>query len=219
LIGLALPACAAAIAGFAFRRRCGGGGRFHFEWWELALAAFAVELLLYDPPVDSTEFALAYGPWVWVATRIVLLVAVMRNSRSAAGWSRACLLMAVGIALNTIVIAANGGFMPQSVSAAAAVWGQEVAREKPTTSHLQNTRPMEADSRLTWLGDLLPEPTWLPRANVLSVGDVLLAIGMAGWIFSNLRGVGATDSGGHAGSIADIELRKNVFDVGLHGLH
>jgi Family of unknown function (DUF5317) len=39
---------------------------------------------------------------------------------------------------------------------------------------------------LPWLCDILPLPRWLPRANVLSIGDVLLALGVGGWIFASM---------------------------------
>jgi hypothetical protein len=45
---------------------------------------------------------------------------------------------------------------------------------------------MSSDSRLPWLGDILPLPSWLPRANVLSIGDVVLALGVGGWIFASV---------------------------------
>jgi Family of unknown function (DUF5317) len=219
MIGLLLPSCLAALAGTALRRRTAKFRGFQFEWWELAAAAFALELLLYNPPIDSMPWTLTYGPWVWVATRLALLAAVLRNTRARGAWSGACLAMALGMALNTVVIVSNDGYMPQSVEAAINVWGPERVGADADPGRLQNTRPMDADSRLTWLGDVLPEPTWLPRANVLSVGDVVLALGMAAWIFSRLRAAGATGDGGDSRSIADVELGEDVLHVRFNRLH
>jgi hypothetical protein len=42
--------------------------------------------------------------------------------------------------------------------------------------------------RLTWLGDVIPQPGWLPQANLISVGDVLLSLGAAGCAFAITRG-------------------------------
>ena len=36
-----------------------------------------------------------------------------------------------------------------------------------------------ADPRLLFLGDVLPIPAWVPLANVLSAGDVLIVLGVA----------------------------------------
>jgi hypothetical protein len=35
-----------------------------------------------------------------------------------------------------------------------------------------------AHARLAFLGDVLPLPAWMPFANVFSVGDVLIAVGL-----------------------------------------
>jgi Family of unknown function (DUF5317) len=219
VIGLLLPSAIAAISVFGVRRNSRAFGDFHFAWWGLVVIAFGIELILYNPPVDATPFARTYGPWLWVATRIALLLAVLRNASTATGRAVACLGLVVGIGLNTVVIVANDGYMPQSTSAAIAVWGSQAGRADVDAQRLQNTRPLDANSRLSWLGDVLPEPTWLPRANVVSIGDVLVAIGMAGWILTSLRGGGATDSGGHSGPIADVELGEDVLDMRFNGLH
>jgi hypothetical protein len=216
--GILLPSVLAAAAGLVLRRKSARFGDFRFAWWGIVLVAFGIELALYNPPVDSMPLAVTFGPWVWVASRIALLGAVARNVRLRGSWSIPCLVLGLGIALNTVVIVANDGYMPQSVSAATSVWGVRAAGQEVEPGRLQNTRPMDSDSRLSWLGDVLPQPTWLPRPNVLSIGDVLLAVGMAGWIFSNLRGVEPTSQCGDPSSVADVEFGEDVFHMRLNRL-
>jgi hypothetical protein len=48
---------------------------------------------------------------------------------------------------------------------------------------LTNVRPMTPETRLAWLGDIIPQPEWLPLANVVSIGDLLLSAGIAWWAF------------------------------------
>ena len=69
--------------------------------------------------------------------------------------------------------------MPQATEAAIAVWG--ASHIDPIK--LQNVAPMQPDTILPWLADVLPQPAWLPRRNVVSVGDLLLAAGIAAWVF------------------------------------
>src|SRR5258708_20814622 len=81
--------------------------------WPALLADFAVELVLYNPPVDRQAWAMQVGPWVWLATKLVLLAVVMWNAAASVGrvgWP--WLLAAVGIGLNTLAIALNGAHMP-----------------------------------------------------------------------------------------------------------
>jgi Family of unknown function (DUF5317) len=218
MTGLLLPTLLAAIAGRALRGKSARFAGFKFAWSGLAIVAFGVELALYNPPIDSTPLAVTYGPWLWVATRIALLLAVARNAHARGAWSIPCLIAAVGIGLNTIVIVVNNGYMPQSATAATAVWGPEAASKIVDHGRLQNTRLIDADSRLTLLADVLPEPTWIPRPNVVSIGDVLLAMGIAGWTFSALRGVQPNGEGSNARPIADVEFREDVLHVRFNRL-
>jgi hypothetical protein len=151
------------------------------RWWPLAIGAFVVELVLYNPPVDEQAWAGSAGPWIWLLTRLTLLAVVLSNLRAHGQFRSPWLIVALGLSLNALVIAANDGYMPQSVQAATEVWGGSPPR--PATRLLQNTRPMDSDTQLAWLGDVIAQPTWLPRRNVVSVGDILVSLGIAGWTF------------------------------------
>ena len=181
MLGLLAPTLIAFVAAWA----SGGALRDIFSTrvrgWPLILAAFAVELLLYNPPLDAQPWALVVGPLIWVVTRLVLLYVAVLNWRTPGVLRWAWLLMALGVGLNTVVVVLNGGHMPQSVEAAASIRGAR-AYEFDTT-RLHNIVPLGPDTKLAWLSDVIPEPAWLPRANVLSIGDVLLALGMAAWVF------------------------------------
>ena len=152
--------------------------------WPAILIAFVIELVLYNPPLNGQAWALNLGPWIWLASQGVFLLALVLN-----GWSPgSCVvwpwrLAAIGVGLNTLVIALNGGHMPQSPEAALAVWG--ASHIDPT--RLQNVAAIGPTTRLAWLADVIAEPAWLPRPNIVSIGDVLLALGVASWTFLSMR--------------------------------
>jgi hypothetical protein len=77
-------------------------------------------------------------------------------------------LIAVGLLLNAVVIAANGA-MPVSAEALAALGAEPGAT--PTGKHTL----MTGDTRLPWLADILPLP---PLRSIISVGDIVLAAGL-----------------------------------------
>jgi diguanylate cyclase len=187
MIGLLLPAAAATLIGVASGGSLPALARVRVAWWPALLGAFLVELFLYNPPINQQGWAALFGPWMWVGTKLVMLAVLARNAnidRSARlGW----VLAALGVGLNTVAIAANHGHMPQSPEAAAAVWGAGHVRPDTYTGRLENVSWMGPDTLFPWLCDILPLPRWLPRANVLSVGDVLLALGVGVWIFRVLR--------------------------------
>jgi hypothetical protein len=181
MLGLLAPTLIAVALSIVF----GGSARALLDsrvrFWPVILATFVVEMVLYDPPVNGLALAVAVGPWIWLATKVVLLAVLISNAAvgSNVGWA----IAAFGLALNTLVIGANGGHMPQSEDAAIAVWG--ASHLDPT--RLQNVAALGPHTLLWALGDVLAEPTWLPRPNVISVGDVLLALGVAAWVFGASR--------------------------------
>jgi hypothetical protein len=186
MIGLLLPSAVAALVGIAYGGSLARCLTARIAWWPMLLAAFAVELVLYNPPINRLDWAIAVGPGIWVLSKLVMLVVLARNAlvdeRGRAAW----VVIFASIALNTLAIVANGGHMPQSPDAAAAVWGTDYVRADTYGGHLENVSWMSPDSRLQWLCDILPLPRWLPRPNVLSIGDVLLALGVGGWVLGSV---------------------------------
>jgi hypothetical protein len=124
---------------------------------------------------------MAVGPAAGLATKLVILGVLLHNGLTTADNLRwPWLVGAAGLAMNTLVIGLNGGHMPQSVEAATAVWGG--TRIDP--ARLQNVAAIGPHTLLPWLGDVLAEPSWIPRPNVVSPGDVVLSIGVAAWVFA-----------------------------------
>lgn len=97
-----------------------------------------------------------------------LAVAFLWINRSVPGlW----LLGAGGLA-NFAAISANGGVMPASPAALSAAGMSSQAGQFVNSGAV-------ADARLAWLGDVFAVPAGWPLANVFSVGDVLLVVGLA----------------------------------------
>jgi Family of unknown function (DUF5317) len=90
------------------------------------------------------------------------------------------LLVALGGACNLLAISVNGGVMPASPSAmaAAGLAGGEAG---------YSNSAVLAEPRLAALGDVFAIPSSWPFANVFSVGDVLIALGVA-WALHRLAG-------------------------------
>jgi hypothetical protein len=198
VLGLLAPAVVAALLALALPRTSARSA-FHIYWWPAAIGAFAIELALYNPPVDRQAWAIVAGPWIWVCTKLVMILVVLRNLRTSRPLAAAWLAAALGLVLNTLVIAANDGYMPQSVEAATEVWGTARPLHELDT-RLQNTRPITAETQLPWLADVLAQPAWLPRPNVISIGDVLLSLGIAGWSFQAARRTRIAPAGGIVGA-------------------
>ncbi len=85
-------------------------------------------------------------------------------------------LILVGLLLNFLVIATNGG-MPVSFGASSSTGlskTEYVAKLSTDFKHI----PMLANTKLKVLGDIIPLPRPYPLPNLFSVGDVFIGIGL-----------------------------------------
>ena len=113
------------------------------------------------------------GPAIYVASTASVLAAVLRNVRVPGVW-----LIALGAGCNLAAIIANGGWMPADAQALASIGGLDSGY---TNSIIV---PNPALGPLT---DIFALPTWLPFANVFSIGDVLIGVGIAATIALAMR--------------------------------
>ncbi|MEK5507544.1 DUF5317 domain-containing protein [Paenibacillus sp. FSL P4-0113] len=86
-------------------------------------------------------------------------------------------LIIIGVLLNFIVMAVNGGRMPVSLSASE-VLGPYYTDMLKSGSVISKHYMMDASTRLSLLGDIIPLSKPYPRTQVISIGDVVMNFGM-----------------------------------------
>jgi hypothetical protein len=180
MLGLLLPLLVTSVAGALWVGSLAGLQRLRIVWWPLALGSIAVQLVLFNPPIDRQSWALDYGPWIWVLSLVGMLAVLVRNSALKGPARYAFVLAAVGVAANLFVVVANGGYMPQSPQARFQVRGMPLIAEG-SAPRLRNVAPAGPDTQFAWMGDMIPQPIWLPTANVVSIGDLALSLALALW--------------------------------------
>jgi hypothetical protein len=104
-------------------------------------------------------------------------------------------LMGLGMFLNVIVVSANGGYMPtypELLEAAGRVEAARQLREAGAGIYANNMciNCEGTTARLSFLGDVLYVPAWIPLANVFSLGDVLLMVGLILFLQAKMRATG-----------------------------
>ncbi|MFQ5945706.1 MAG: DUF5317 domain-containing protein [Anaerolineae bacterium] len=109
---------------------------------------------------------------LYVDALALLLLAVLLNSQLPG-----IKLLGVGLALNVLAIASNGGWMPVRLEAVHQAGLAPIADALETTGHYRHLIPLGESSALWVLTDVLPVPGPGPQANVYSVGDLLVAAG------------------------------------------
>ena len=182
----------ALVAGLVIGRLLGGRfdnlGALSFRWTWVAIAGLAVQVALFSGPVSATVGDA--GAPLYVASTVAVLGFVLGNA-GIAGMP----IVALGAGLNLVAIAANGGTMPASGAALASLG-------TGASSGYINSRELVAPVLLP-LGDVFALPSWMPFANVFSVGDVLVGAGIFTVIVVAMRRRPAkADSTGGSGASA-----------------
>jgi uncharacterized protein DUF5317 len=149
----------------------------------LIVASFAIQLLLYLPTVRASDFVLqAAGP-IYIGALMLALIGLSRNWHIGAGVRIALL----GLALNLTAIALNGGRMPVNAAAMATVLGRDEVRAIADPHKYGNTQLAGPASRVLPLSDIIPVRLPGGSGNVYSIGDVILAAGVAALAYSATR--------------------------------
>lgn len=180
MIGLVAPLVIATAAALALGGSLDAWGRQRVRWWPLVVAALGVQLPLYSPPFNGWPAVVGAGPLLGFLTMVAVVVVLVRNAEGVV--RPACLLAALGITLNLIVILANGGWMPRAEDLISLLGDGAIHAGNPDVV-ATNTAPIGSATRLAWLADWIAQPSWLPMANLVSIGDLLLSAGAAWWTF------------------------------------
>jgi hypothetical protein len=186
------------LAGLAFGGSLRTLSETHFRWWPLALVGLALQVI----PVPSSPGRLDDGLAValLVLSYVSLLSFLAFNIRKD-GFA----LVAIGIALNALVIAINGG-MPVSDPALRIAYGPDypeirraLIEDGPPKHHL--ARPDE--DVLLPLSDVIA--IGRPVNNVFSVGDMISMAGIV-WVLA------AATRGGHGKHRVGSRPRRRDVD-------
>jgi len=169
----------ALLIGLAVGRLRGGRlslfAQLRLRWLWLVPIALVIQLLIFPWLSGRPLLPYATAP-LHLVSYALLIVWMLRNLHAVP--IRAFLL---GAGCNLAAIAANGGFMPASVTALRGAGLEGVVRSLLDRGTVANVILMSDATRLNALGDWLYLPKWLPFSTAFSVGDVVIMIGLA-WL-------------------------------------
>jgi hypothetical protein len=160
------------LVGLLARGNLGNLAGFRFRWGWVAVAGLLIQVALFTPTGDA--IAGGAGPAIYVASTLAVFLAVVRNIRLPG-----VPIVALGSISNLAAIIANGGFMPADAGALA------IAGFTDPGSHT-NSVVLEHPA-LQPLTDIFAVPAGIPFANVYSIGDVLIAVGIVMMIAMLMR--------------------------------
>ncbi len=141
------------------------------RWWGLAVGGLLVQVVLFSPAAAALA---SLGPVIYVVSTAAVLGTVLANLRRPG-----LALVAIGALLNLAAILANGGYMPTTRAALRA------AGLGPADGYSNSVEL--AQPNLAPLTDIFAVPEAVPFANVFSIGDVCIGLGI-GWLaYSTMR--------------------------------
>ena len=146
------------------------GLRLH--WVPLILLGLALQIAIFTDA--GGRLVGPAGPMLYIVSTAVVFVAVLRNIAVPG-----VVLVAIGAGCNLVAIVANGGWMPADPAALASVGG--------FGGGYTNSTIVVGDPWLRPLTDVFALPAWMPLANVFSIGDVLIGVGIAATIALAMR--------------------------------
>ena len=166
-MALALPL----LIGLAIAPLLGGRwsrlAKLRIRFLGIFYVAIAMQLVAFPVKVMPWHTSDRIGVVLWLISYCLFAAGIAANFRLPG-----IVLIALGLVSNLSAILANGGHMPALPSALRGA-GMHFA-------HSRNSAEMAAP-HLSWLVDRWAAPSWIPWANVFSVGDVLIAFG--GFVF------------------------------------
>lgn len=143
-------------------------------WW-LLLLGFGLQAVTEFLPTDR-PWSSDLGVALILVSYLPLLVLVMANRDKEGMW-----LAGLGVLMNFSVIALNGG-MPVLREAAAIAGGSSAIDIAYGYKHV----PLDLSTKLAFLADVIPLRIF-GQGQVISLGDVLLAVGLGRFLEDELR--------------------------------
>lgn len=144
-------------------------------WWLLFIALGLQLGTNYLPAEDWSEWV---GLSMVLLSFALLMIMVVLNRSAPGMW-----IAGLGVLMNFVVIAVNGG-MPVLAGAAEVASGFTVASPDLSTSFMHV--PLDETSRLSFFADVIPLRL-LGIGEVISVGDIFLALGLGSFLEHELR--------------------------------
>jgi len=176
------------LIGLVIGLLCGGRPshliQLRLRWLWLIFLSLVIQLLIFPLFSESPLLPYATAP-LHVLSYAILMVWLVMNLRV---FPMGVLLF--GATCNLITLASNGGYMPASVTALQRAGLGHAADRLLQGDAVANVILMDSSTRVNVLADWLYLPGWIPFATVLSIGDVLIMVGLV-WLIA--RGMVTND--------------------------
>ncbi len=167
------------VASLADGRDLSPLSRISFRCAWLILLGLGIQIPLFSPLWSALPHADALWSPAYLLSMALVAVFCVLNWRIPG-----IPLLTLGLLLNSAAILANGGAMPASLHALRLA-GLASTPEEVAAAVSSNSALASPGTPLWFLGDIWAIPQGFPFANVFSLGDVVLGLGGAWFVFAN----------------------------------
>jgi hypothetical protein len=152
-------------------------GEIEFRlWWVVPLVTLAQFLIIRFSDSPSRLKLWSPRPLIMIASYVILWAVVWQNRHLPGMW-----IVLLGVTLNMLAIAANGGYMPIPPKALAQIGVGDAAYQMSVGSVVLGSKDVllpPEQAHFAMLGDVLIIPKPFPWSAATSIGDWVLAVGI-----------------------------------------
>jgi hypothetical protein len=158
------------IVGFLRKGNLRAFGHLKLKWGWVFPILLLIQVIVFIYQNDI-KFIGQASEFIYMTVYIIGLIFLFFN-REYKGFT----LIWIGVFLNFLVMIVNGGRMPVSMEAAAVLdpFYLDVMKEQLYAKHIL----LNESTRLGFLGDIIPLTNPYPKTQIISIGDVLMNIGI-----------------------------------------
>ncbi|MBW6463306.1 MAG: DUF5317 family protein [Bacillota bacterium] len=164
------------IIGWLIKGRVKNLNNIELPGWPLIITAIVLQTIILADFHFFQGYLEPYSPYLYMLSFLLLLVFIIMQKLQTG-----IILIGIGILLNLVVITANQGKMPVDTSRLPDNVAAELAAGTMSPFHTVS----DEKTNLSLLGDWIP--VWYKDNRLLSIGDILLALGVIIYIPDNMQ--------------------------------
>ena len=162
------------VLAIIYKKRIFNIVNIHLKYSIIFFISFLLQFLVVFLGSKEIKLILKFGPLVYVISFLLLLWVIYQN-----GHVKGMKIIFTGIFINFMAITMNGGQMPVSVEAMKNASLDKLYQTVQSGNYVTHVLMTKGDNFIAQIaGDIIAIPPPHPRPRVISIGDIIMTIGI-----------------------------------------